>query len=164
MSSVAVSATSRTPIAILVDWYRGEIGGEALFLTLAERSHDAKRAEQWRTLAALEAATRDRLGAALAGLGREPPSALPDPDLAPRRIAELSGLDWRELMRWLERIAIEAHDAMAVDARALPAALAPVADWVLEHERALIDFAIRELTGADDPLQHARSMLSAARG
>jgi hypothetical protein len=148
-------------LATLHDWYRGEVGGEALFLALAARASESARSQQWRTLAALEAATRARLGAAITGLGYTLPEQTPDPDLAPRRLAELADKSWPELMHWLAQIATDAYDVMAREAGALPVELAPVASWVLEHEEALVDFATRELAcDAGDSLEHARRMLA----
>src|SRR5688572_32905680 len=87
-----VNSRKATPepivLATLHDWYRGEVGGEHLFLALAARATDSARSRQWRTLAALEAATRARLAAAITGLGHPLPEQPPDPDLAPRRLAE----------------------------------------------------------------------------
>ena len=51
-------------------------------------------------------------------------------------------------MHWLERIAADALEVMAREAGTLPAELATTSAWVLDHERALIDFARRELAGA----------------
>ena len=150
-------------LATLHEWYRGEVGGEALFLALDVAATDRNQAAKWRTLAALECATKQLLASAIMQLDGQLPASQPDPDLAPDRVAALAGQSWPELMHWLERIAADALEVMTREAGTLPAELATTGAWVLDHERALIDFARRELAGATaHSLDCAQAMLARA--
>ena len=150
-------------LATLHEWYRGEIGGEALFLALDVAATDRNQGAKWRTLAALECATKDLLASAITQLDGRLPPPQPDPDLAPERIAALAGKSWPDVMRWLEHIAADALETMASEAGTLPAELATTSAWVLDHERALIEFARRELAGATaHSLDWARALLARA--
>jgi hypothetical protein len=150
-------------LSTLHEWYHGEVGGEALFLALNAAATDRNQGAKWRTLAALECATKELLASAITRLDGQLPPSQSDPDLAPERVAALAGKSWPQLMHWLERIAADALDVMTREAGALPPALASTSAWVLDHERALIDFARREL--ADDTahsLDSAQAMLANA--
>jgi hypothetical protein len=136
-----------TAFKILDEWYRGEVWGEAAFLALAAEAGNGVAAAKWRVLAALECATRERIGASIRALDGIQPTIEPQPDLTPTRIAELTATPWPDLMRWVERMAADALDVMTRDAAALPATLEPTVTWVLDHERALLDFARHELSG-----------------
>ena len=150
-------------LATLHEWYRGEVGGEALFLALDVVATDREQGAKWRTLAALECATKQLLASAIMQLDGQLPTSQPDPDLAPERVAALAGKSWPELMHWLERIAADALEVMTREAGTLPAELATTGAWVLDHERALIDFARRELAGATaNSLDCTQAMLARA--
>jgi hypothetical protein len=98
-----------------------------------------------------------------AGSTAELPPSQPDPDLAPERVAALAGKSWPQLMHWLERIAADALDVMTREAGTLPPELATTSAWVLDHERALIDFARSELAGASaQSLDSTQAMLARA--
>jgi hypothetical protein len=154
-----------TTFATLREWYLGEVWGEAAFLALAGEARDDASAEKWRGLARLELATRELIGASIRALGGTPPPIEPQPDLTERRVRELAGKPWRELMQWLERMAAEALDVMTRESAALPAQLAPTVTWVLDHERALLEFAHHELAGdGARSLDRARAMLATASG
>ena len=141
-------ATAPSPaFKTLDEWYRGEVWGEAIFLALATEAADGAAAAKWRGLAALECATRERIGQSIRALGGTPPTIEPQPDLTPARIAELTATPWPDLMRWVERMAADALDVMTRDSAALPATIESTVTWVLDHERALLDFARHELAG-----------------
>ena len=150
-------------LSTLHEWYRGEVGGEALFLLLDAAATDRNHGVKWRTLAALECATKELLESAIRQLDGQLPPSEPDPDLAPERVAALAGKSWPQLMHWLERIAADALDVMTREAGALPPELATTSAWVLDHERALIEFARRELAGASArSLDSTQAMLARA--
>ncbi len=152
-------------IALLTlhEWYRGEVGGEALFLLLGAAATDRNQGAKWRTLAALECATKELLASAIRQLDGQLPPSQPDPDLAPERVAALAGKSWPQLMHWLERIAADALDVMTREAGTLPPELATTSAWVLDHERALIEFARSELAGASaQSLDSTQAMLARA--
>jgi hypothetical protein len=155
----ASSAAFRT----LDDWYRGEVWGEAAFFALAGDTPDDANAAKWRRLAALERVTRERIGTAIRQLGGTPPAVEPQADLTRTRIAELAGTPWPDLMCWLERMAADALDAMTRDSHALPEELESTVTWVLDHERALLDFARHELAGdGARSLDRVRALLGTA--
>ena len=154
-------SASKVAFTTLDEWYRGEVGGEALFLALAAVAADAGCAAKWRTLAALERATKERLEQSIRSLGGTLPDPSPDPDLARERVAALQGKAWPELMRWLEQIAADALEVMTRESVSLPASLNSTVAWVLDHERALLDFARHELAGDGvRSLARAHDMLS----
>ena len=145
---------------ILEDWYAGEIGGEALFWGLAERS-TPEGARKWLALAQVES----RVGTHLAETLLLRNQALPPCDTVPARAharcEAVHGKSWADLMRWLKTLAEEALTEMQVDALHLPAELQSTGDYVLAHERALIDFAKMELDGRSaDSLRPIQSFLT----
>jgi hypothetical protein len=159
------SQASETTFATLREWYLGEVWGEAAFLALAGAARDDVSAEKWRGLAALEVATRERIGRSIRELGGTPPPIEPQPDLTASRVRELAGKPWPDLMRWVERMAAEALDVMTRESVSLPAQLAPTVTWALDHERALLEFARQELAGdGARSLDRAREMLVMASG
>ena len=159
------SQASETTFATLREWYLGEVWGEAAFLALAGAARDDATAEKWRALAALELATRERIAASIRALGGTPPPIEPQPDLTANRVRELAGKPWSDLMQWVERMAAEALDVMTRESAELPALLAPTVTWVLDHERALIEFARREFAGdGTRSLDRTREMLVNACG
>ena len=138
--------TVREPGAVLADWYTGELGGEALFWQLASGA-EPTAARKWLALAEVEARVATRLVPALLELGLEIPDGASSVVSARARSGAMAVTPWLGQMQWLEDIAQEALDAMALEARTLPAALAAIGCLVVAHEQALVDFARLERAG-----------------
>lgn len=129
----------------LLSAYRTEIFGQALYLTLARLCANKLRQHKWRQLAALESQTGRRLALALRGV------ALP----AGRSMRVCGGaaglvmalLPWRAAIWLLQagaRPALRALEQFAAQAAGRDPALL---DYLLQHERAQLEFAAHELAG-----------------
>ncbi len=132
----------------LEERFQGEVYGEALFRTMGDLCEDAERARKFRVLERLERETKEFLLPALreaGGSGEEDP----------RRIAEgetlganLAKAPWADLMRGFEgelrRFVEDFERAEAV----APVGKESLLRHVTTHERALLDFATRELEGS----------------
>jgi len=146
--------------AVLVDWYTGEIGGEALFWGMAEAA-EPERSRKWLALAEVESRVARRLAETLHARGRPIPECPEQPGIARARCVELAGKTWPEQMQWLKEIAVDALREMRVDAGTLPESLGPLGEFVLAHEIALVDFAQSELDGRGQvSLQPIREFVS----
>lgn len=132
--------------AILKAWYAGEVGGEALFSTLAKRA-PPEAARKWLALAAVEAAVASRLAAVLASRHVPIPLIEHAQQRAQQRCDAIAGEPWPQTMRWLYGIAAAALHKMRAAAAELPAELEAIGDLVVRHEAALVAFAERELAG-----------------
>jgi hypothetical protein len=151
MTQSAGGPAADPAFAILLEWYRGELGGEMLFAGLAAAAADPACAAKWNVLAELEHATGQRLAEAIVASGGRSLSAAGDQAHdAVARIDSLRGLGWPQLMTWLHGIAVDALESMTAEARSLPPQFASLVECVLAHERALVEFADRELAG-DEP-------------
>lgn len=134
--------------AKLLEWYRDEILGEALFLELADAARDDREhAAKWRMLANLERCVQERLAAALTKRG----VPLPDPEEDWQRgqafAKPLLGIPWTELMPLLLPEGVKSHRAMQAAATSMPSDLSTLAQFVVAHEQALIDFMTSEIGG-----------------
>jgi hypothetical protein len=132
--------------AILTGWYSGEVGGNALFSTLAGEWSVAA-ADKWRALAAVEATVASSLATVLRAQGIPLPVDAGVEERARRRCDAIAGKSWPETMHWLHHIAEVALEKMRADAGRLPPELSTVGDLVVRHEIALLDFAALELAG-----------------
>ena len=145
----------------LEERYQGEVYGEALFQTMAETCPDPERAAQLRVLEQLERETKEFL---LRAMSEDGLSA----DASPERIAEgrtlgaqLAAAPWTDLMRGFhQEIQRFVEDFERAEALAPPGREA-VLQHVTAHERALLDFATRELDGrpAKESLAPVRALL-----
>jgi hypothetical protein len=121
-----------------------------MFLALAASCPDRERARKWEALAALEHETAGRIAKVL-GAGQAPlPSGVDGNDEGEARIAGLSGRRWDEQMTWLKDIAADALESMSREAALFPSEMRQLVEFVLAHERALVEFATRELAGSDN--------------
>ena len=143
----------------LEERFQGEVFGEALFRTLADRCKDPERARKLRVLEQLEHETKEFLRPAVreAGYpGREKPERISQGEA---QGAALATVPWQDLMRGLQQ---ELSRFVADFERAedlAPPGNESVLRHVTAHERALLDFAIRELDGSDDSLQSVIALL-----
>jgi hypothetical protein len=141
--------------------YQGEVRGEAMFRTLAARAGDDTAAETWRTLAKLEAATRERL---LPLLRRHGLNTSPDP-----------GQQQLGVERGEARAALGLGGAVRAMSESLPkylklyaelAATGPAEDgdgltFLNAHEIALQQFCARRIAGREDALAPVLALLGA---
>jgi hypothetical protein len=138
--------------------YQGEVRGEAMFRTLAARAGDDTAAETWRTLAKLEAATRERL---LPLLRRHGLNTSPDPG--------------QQQLGGEARAALGLGGAVRAMSESLPkylklyaelAATGPAGDrdgltFLHAHEIALQQFCARRIAGREDALAPVLALLGA---
>lgn len=145
---------------ILLDWYRGELGGRELFLTLSSAARVGD-AEKWKTLAEVETFVSHQLRSVLITRGLD---TIAPSDLQARaqvRCAAIAGSSWLETMEWLRLLAVRALERMQDEATQLPPELAAAGDMMVEHERALLSFAEMELGGTPgQSLSHVRRFLA----
>ncbi len=132
-------------LAELLEWYCGEIGGEAFFSALARSASAPEQAAKWRKLAELERYVAGRLRAALEARGVTMPSAAPDLQRGLESAQTYTGLAWPETLSRLQaELADYVRDFQTAESR-MPEQLLPLARFVTEHERALLEFVTREL-------------------
>jgi hypothetical protein len=136
----------RTHDDLLLEAYQGEVLGEALFAALAERcDDDAGRRAKLDVLTRLERATKDAMRPALERRGVDP---TPDPatlETAAAFAESASAMPWHDLLASFEPTTtkyVAVYEALgaAGEDKAL-------VDLLLRHERALAEFARRELRG-----------------
>jgi len=135
----------RPYLAELLEWYRGEVGGEAFFAALAHGTGDPRLAAKWQKLAQLERYVADRLRTELEARG-VPIPAMADLEQRGRNSArEYRYLNWREaLSRLRPELVRYVQDFRAAEST-MPEELLPLAQLVTAHEQALLEFTIREL-------------------
>lgn len=147
---------------IVFEWYLGEIGGRALFSTLAKAA-SPDEAAKWHMLAEVEAVMGARLWQALSARGAHPPEQV-EADVRARaqaRCQVIAGATWLQTMEWLRTLVIRALQRMQDQARELPPELAPIGDLIVRHEVALLAFAERELRKeGNDPLAPIRQFIA----
>src|SRR5262245_745542 len=129
----------------LEERFQGEVYGEALFRTMADLTQDPDRARKFRVLEQLERQTKELLLPALreaGGSGAENPERILEGE---KLGASLANAPWTDLMRGFEkelrRFVEEFERAEAL----APAGRERLLRHVTAHERALLDFAVREL-------------------
>ncbi len=147
--------------AYLEERFQGEVYGEALFRTMSELCEDPDRARKLRVLEQLERETKETLLPALreaGGSGDESPARITEGETLG---ASLAKAPWADLMRGFEtelkRFVAEFERAEAL----APAGKESLLRHVTQHERALLDFAVRESEGNDrgDPLAAVFALL-----
>ncbi len=132
-------------LAELVEWYCGEVGGEAFFLALARGSHEPGLAAKWDKLAQLENLVGDRLLSVLRTRGVPIPSAEADLERGLRSARSYVGLTGHEALSKLRpELVGYVRDFEAAESR-MPEEMLPLARFVTDHERALLEFVTREL-------------------
>ena len=144
----------------LLERFQGEVYGEALFRTLAERCDTQSRARKWRALERLEVETQRAIADALDRCGA---AARPDAEqieLGVRHGEERSRVPWLALLRDF-RAELEALVGKLERGEKLArtAAEADVLRRITAHERALLEWAVRELDGRADSLEPVYAML-----
>jgi hypothetical protein len=136
----------------LIERHQGEVYGEALFRSLAERATDDSRRHKLRVLERLERDTKRRIGSVLQRLGID---AVDDARSVQRGEADsqrFAGLDWNRLMQGF-RVELEKFVSVFEQSESLAASQGEAQDLlrhITMHERALLNFATRELQGLDE--------------
>jgi len=140
----------------LEERFQGEVFGEATFRKMAEvcTAGDPERAARLRVLEQLERETKELL---LSGIREAGGASEPDPariEEGQRLGAQMAAAPWTDLMRGmcaeLEKLVDEFERAESL----APAGCEALLRQVTDHERALLDFARREL----DPDDHVDSL------
>jgi hypothetical protein len=145
----------------LEERYQGEVYGEALFRTMAERCDEPQRVAKLRVLEQLERETKEAILPALlevGGSGKESAERVADGETLG---AQLANAPWPDLMRGFQtELARFVADFEAAESLA-PADEQPLLRQVTAHERALLDFANRESDPDDerDPLESVVALL-----
>ncbi|MGH9365514.1 MAG: hypothetical protein ACRD1B_09675 [Thermoanaerobaculia bacterium] len=128
----------------LEERFQGEVYGEALFRTMAKLAEDPERGRKLRVLEQLERETKELLLPALreaGGSGDENPERINEGETLG---ASLAKAPWTDLLHGFEReLRRFVEDFERAEALAPPGQEA-LLRHVTAHERALLDFAIRE--------------------
>ena len=132
-------------LAELHEWYCGELGGEAFFSALAHGTGEPEHAAKWQKLAELEKYVGSRLRSTLGSHGIPIPSAAADLERGQSSAQAYASLTWRgALSRLRPELVGYVRDFESAELR-MPQELLPLARFVTEHERALLEFVTREL-------------------
>jgi hypothetical protein len=132
--------------ALWVKAYQGEVLGEAFFGAVAEQLQDEKRAAKMRVLALLERRTKEATAPALERAGI---STDPDPEsitTAGVLAGAVSSLAWEDFLGSIEPVTTQYLQLYTRIGELDPSEQA-TADLLVAHERALRNFARRELAG-----------------
>ena len=137
-------------VAYLHECFQGEVIGEAFGVTLAEAAQDPVHRQKWRFLEQLERETKGRIRAALEAIG-ESVEEEPEKRAEGKSFGEtFAKLPWSEAMDKLKPVLekyvgyFEEHEKTAP-----PDGLA-LAQHLTRHERALLEFTVREIEGQPD--------------
>lgn len=141
--------------------YQSEVMGEALFSAAATLAWDSARKQKWRSLAALEAQTKQRYLEHVSGTPRFP--------YASKLSGYLFGLffvaiPWTLAMQFLRD---GTAPFMEVFVRLRKHASDQDKDfyqYVVAHEEAIVDFAERELAGDSSSLVSVNELIGGERG
>ncbi len=131
----------------LSDAYQGEVLGEAFFALLAEREPEPEPAAKWRLLERLERHVKGRLRAELARRGIDTDESRVKIEEGRAAATGLGALPWTQRVEAFANAVRGFVAEFETSAAAAPDDLKEVADFVLEHERALLSFAERETAG-----------------
>lgn len=134
-------------VAYLHECFQGEVLGEALGAALAESASNPDHRRKWRAFEQIERETKERIRLALEARGetvREDPTQFAEA----RKWADRYGaMPWGEAMATLKPVIekyvryFEKREAQA------PADGIDVARAITRHERAMLEFTIREIGG-----------------
>ncbi len=150
-------------LAEILDWYGGEIGGEAFFSALAQGTVEPALADKWQRLAQLEQHVAARLRTTLEARGVPVPPAAADRQRGLNSAQDYVGLPWREALSRLRPELVGYVRAFQAAESRMPKDILPLARFVTEHERALLEFVTRELdSDGRDSLSRVQSLLGEA--
>ncbi len=131
----------------LTDAYQGEVLGEAFFALLAEREPEDPPAAKWRLLERLERHVKGRLRGELERRGIDATEDRAKVDEGRAGAAILGAMPWEERLGAFQKAVRSFVAEFEAAAKAAPADLNEITEFVLEHEQALLSFAERELAG-----------------
>ena len=137
-------------VAYLHECFQGEVMGEALGVALAEAAQDPVHSQKWRFVEQLERETKGRIRTALEALGE---AVEEDPE------KRTEGKSWGE--RWAKLPWSEAMDKLKPELekyiryfekheKTAPSDGLAIAQHITRHERALLEFTVREIEGQTD--------------
>jgi hypothetical protein len=132
-------------LAEILEWHGGEVGGEAFFSALAQSTVEPALADKWRKLAQLEQYVAGRLRTVLEARGVRLPPATVDQQRGLSSAQNYATLTWREALSRLRPELVGYVRAFQAAESSMPEELLPLARFVTEHERALLEFVTREL-------------------
>jgi hypothetical protein len=137
-------------VAYLHECFQGEVLGEALGATLAEAAQDPAHSQKWRFVEQLERETKGRIRTALEALGEaveEDPEKRTEGKAWAERWAKLS---WSEAMDQLKPALEKYIRYFEKHEKTAPSDGLAIAQHITRHERALLEFTLREIEGQTD--------------
>jgi hypothetical protein len=137
----------------LLEFYGGEVGGEAAYSSLLGMAENDEQRLKWATLLQLETETKAWLRAPLIAHGVSIEERDADRARAARGTEGFRQMSWSQKMQalssFLEKKVVPRYQSLADEARARGSAdEVAVCVFMVEHEKAQIEFAQRELAGA----------------
>ena len=137
-------------VAYLHECFQGEVMGEALGVALAEAAQDPVHSQKWRFVEQLERETKGRIRAALEALGEsveEDPEKRAEGKSWGERFAKLP---WSEAMDELKPALEKYIRYFEKHEKTAPSDGLAIAQHITRHERALLEFTVREIEGQMD--------------
>lgn len=137
-------------VAYLHECFQGEVLGEALGAALATSASDPDHRRKWRAFERLERETKERIRQALEARGETVREDAHQRTEATKWAARYGAMPWNEAMAALRPViekyvrSFEQREAQA------PADGRDVARAITQHERALLEFTVRELDGRSE--------------
>jgi hypothetical protein len=149
----------------LAQRFQGEVFGQAMFRTMADLCDDPARAQKFRVLEQLERETKEFLLPAMREAGHSCAESRERINEGERLGAALTSVPWAELMHGFQKEFRQFADEFETAEALAPAGKESVLRHVTTHERALLDFATRELEGSrvGDSLQSVVALLRTSR-
>jgi len=141
------TGTAKTENELWLDAYNGEVFGEALFGRLAEQAADPTVREKLGILTRLEASTKQLLEPVLDGLGIDRAGADETVANAHSLAAASGSVPWHDLLASFEpntKQFVAIYEALG---ELTDREHRPIVELLLAHERALCEYARRELAG-----------------
>ena len=137
-------------VAYLHECFQGEVMGEALGVALAEAAQDPVHSQKWRFVEQLERETKGRIRAVLEALGEsveEDPEKRAEGKSWGERFAKLP---WSEAMDELKPALEKYIRYFEKHEKTAPSDGLAIAQHITRHERALLEFTLREIEGQPD--------------
>ena len=137
-------------VAYLHECFQGEVMGEALGVALAEAAQDPVHSQKWRFVEQLERETKGRIRAVLEALGEsveEDPEKRAEGKSWGERFAKLP---WSEAMDELKPALEKYIRYFEKHEKTAPSDGLAIAQHITRHERALLEFTLREIEGQTD--------------
>ena len=133
----------------LEERFQGEVYGEALFRTMADLCGDPERARKLRVLEQLERETKEFLHPAVREAGWPGEESAERVSEGESLGAQLAKAPWPDLMRGLQKELERFVGEFEHAERLAPSGKRNLLRHVTAHERALLEFATRELAGGE---------------